>query len=94
MTQQNYPNDIFEYEIPNEDDAYFVEDELGNKDGEIGCFERHVKGICFKLMSSIGFHGKGFKKNGQGINKPVCINPRNEGLGYEGNKSNVKFVKS
>ena len=45
----------------------------------------------------MGFDGKHLGKNGKGIEntKQICIKPINEGLGYQGHKSNgdIKFVK-
>ena len=52
----------------------------------------------FNLMNKMGSDGKGLGKNMQGIQNPIkiCIRPRNEGLGYEGQTSNddIKFVKA
>jgi hypothetical protein len=49
-------------------------------------------------MHKMRFCGKCLGKNGQDIQNPiqVCIIPRNEGIGYEGNTSNgdIKFVKA
>jgi hypothetical protein len=98
-TQQNDPDDIFEDETHIEDDDYVVvfEDKSDNEDDELGCFEKHTMGIGSKIMHKMGFDGKCLAKNGKGIQNPIeiCIRPRNEGLGYEGNISNgnIKFVK-
>ena len=43
----------------------------------------------------MGFDRKGLENNGQGIQKPiqVCVRPRTEDLGYEGQTTNptIKF---
>jgi hypothetical protein len=99
-SQQNDPGDISEDETHIEDDDSVVvsEDKSDNEDDELGCFEKHTKGIGSKLMHKMGFDGKCLGKNGKGIQNPIeiCIRPRNEGLGYEGNTSNgdIKFVKA
>ena len=43
----------------------------------------------------MGLDDKTLGKNGQGNPIEICIRPRNEGLGYEGNaiNGNIKFVK-
>jgi hypothetical protein len=49
-------------------------------------------------MNKMSFEGKVLQKNGQGIQKPIqiCVRPRNQGLGYEGQTNNetIKFVKA
>ena len=49
-------------------------------------------------MNNMGYDGKGLGKNCQGIQKPIqiCVRPRNQGLGYEGQTNNetIKFVKA
>ena len=44
----------------------------------------------------MGLDDKTLGKNGQGNPIEICIRPRNEGLGYEGNaiNGNIKFVKA
>jgi hypothetical protein len=85
-------------EAPNDDSDDISKDESHNEADEIGCFEKHTKGIGSKLMNKMSFEGKGLQKNGQGIQKPIqiCVRPRNQGLGYEGQTNNetIKFVKA
>jgi hypothetical protein len=85
------PKDVPNGDAQNDDDHDYSDDV------EIGCFEKHTKGIGSKFLNKMGYDGKGLGKTSQCIQKPiqVYVRPRNEGLGYEGNTSNgdIKFVK-
>jgi hypothetical protein len=86
------------YYASNDDPDDIYKDEFLSKGDEVGCFQKYTKGIGSKLLNKIGFEGKGLGKNCQGIQKPIqiCVRPRNEGLGYEGQTINatIKFVKA
>jgi len=50
---------------PNDDALNDDPDECVSENVEIGCFEKHTKGICSKLLNKMGFEGKNLVKNGQ-----------------------------
>ena len=54
-----------------------------HQDG-FGAFEKHTRGIGLRLLTKMGFEGKGFGKNSQGIVNPIEVVERTRylGLGY------------
>jgi hypothetical protein len=53
-------------------------------DASLGEFEKHTHGIGFKLLTKMGYDGKGLGINGQGMANPIEVVeiPRYAGLGY------------
>jgi hypothetical protein len=84
-------------DAPNHDSNDISKDESLSEYVEIVFFEKYTKGFGSKILNKMGFEGKMLGKNGQGIHNSIqiCVKPRNEGLGYEGQISNetIKFVK-
>ena len=50
----------------------------------ISSFEKHTRGIGSKLMSKMGYEGKGLGKHAHGIIEPIMVEemPKYSGLGY------------
>jgi hypothetical protein len=55
-----------------------------HQDGSFGAFEKHTIGIGLKLITKMGYEGKGLGNKGQGIVNPIEVveRPRYLGLGY------------
>ena len=72
-----------------------------SKDAYIGSFEKHTKGIGSKLMSKMGYEGKGLGRHAHGIVERIIIEERPQylGLGYgqaygESSKAGMKTIKT
>ena len=56
-----------------------------HQDGSFGAFEKHTRGIGLKLLTKMGYEGKGLGNKGQGIVNPIEVVeiPHYLGLGYD-----------
>ena len=57
---------------------------------DFGSFERHTRGIGFKLLHTMGYKaGEGLGRINNGILNPIIVKlrPKNEGLGWKNNLS-------
>ena len=67
-----------------------------SKNAYIGSFEKHTRGIGSKLMSKMGYEGKGLGRHAQGIVEPIRIEerPKHLGLGYgQSYKATMKAIE-
>jgi len=57
----------------------------------VGFFEKHTRGVGFKLMIKMGYEGKGLGKHSQGMIEPLSVveQPKDVGLGYEHSNGEV-----
>jgi hypothetical protein len=51
--------------------------------GSFGAFEKHTRGIGLKLLTNMGYQGKGLRNKGQGIINPMEIVNKSCYLGLE-----------
>lgn len=83
------------YEANNYNSIDIYNYESLTEDIELGCFEKHTKGIGSKIFHKLDFDGRDLEKNCRGVHKPIPIFVRSNGPSYEGQKTNevIEFVK-
>ena len=87
---------------------YQIEEEVNNsslssissKNVYVGSFEKHTRGIGSKLMTKMGYEGKGLGKHAQSIVEPIMVEerPKYLALGYgqpcgESSKAIMKAIE-
>jgi hypothetical protein len=62
----------------------------------LGELEKHTRGVDYKLLSQMGYHGQGLCKRRQRTLSPFVAMPRAkyEGLGFDGKRENSITVKT
>jgi len=75
--------DLAKYQLEEEVNHSYLSSN-SSKNAYISSFEKHTRSIGPKLMSKMGYEGKGLGKNAQGIIEPIMVEerPKYLGLGY------------